>query len=111
MNRILASFPSANAEARRAKIDIYGSVLTAHPDSRKGRPATNRGLAAHRKRSGLPNLESQEAPDPGPRARRYDPGRTKLPRRLHTHIFMSLQRGKTPRSTRRLAARRVRGIE
>src|SRR6266508_4255120 len=108
MNRILASFPSANAEARRAKIDIYGSVLTAHPDSRKGRPATNRGLAAHRKRSGLPNLESQEAPDPGPRARRYDPGRTKLPRRLHTHIFMSLQPAQTPLDPRLPVAGRLR---
>src|SRR6266511_4021349 len=108
MNRILASFPSANAEARRAKIDIYGSVLTAHPDSRKGRPATNRGLAAHRKRSGLPNLESQEAPDPGPRARRYDPGRTKPPRRPHTPIFTPPQPAPTPLGPRLPAPGRLR---
>lgn len=90
MKRI--SPPSVDERGSEAgECDIYGSLLTAHPDSRRGRPATNRGLAAHRKRSRLPNLESQQSPRSGNTPRRYEARRPMLPPRTHRPIFMSLQ--------------------
>src|SRR6266545_715591 len=99
---------STTTDARRATNDIYGSVLTAHPDNRRGRPATNRGLAAHRKRSGLPNLESHDSPRSGNKSRRYETHGTKLPARAHAPIFMSLHPPPSPLNTRLPLPGRVR---